>query len=49
MLREMGKKIDETLLTGFLDKHAQEMPRTMLRYSIEKLTPMQRTHYMLRK
>lgn len=45
MLRETGKK-DEAVLTGFLDKHAREMPRTMLRYAIERLTVEQRQHYM---
>lgn len=45
MLREAGKK-DEDVLLGFLDKHAKVMPRTMLRYSIEKLTPELRNFYM---
>ena len=47
MLREMGKR-DEDLLLQFLDKYAGEMPRTMLRYSIEKLTDEERKHYMKR-
>ena len=46
MLREVGARIDEALLTGFLDAHAARMPRTMLRYSLEHLSPAQRTHYM---
>ncbi len=46
MLREVGKK-DEKTLTDFLDLHHKTMPRTMLRYSIEKLTTEQRKHYML--
>lgn len=45
MLREAGKK-DESQLKLFLDKHASEMPRTMLRYSLEKLHPADRQHYM---
>jgi 3-methyladenine DNA glycosylase AlkD len=45
MLRETGKKSKESLI-GFLDKHYKEMPRTMLRYSIEKLTPEERAFYM---
>lgn len=45
MLREAGKK-DEARLKLFLDKNASTMPRTMLRYSIEKLHPKDRTHYM---
>jgi len=47
MLREMGKK-DEIQLTNFLDKHHKTMPRTMLRYSLEKLSEAQRKHYMAR-
>lgn len=47
MLREVGKR-DERLLKDFLDEHCQQMPRTMLRYAIEKLTPEQRAHYMHR-
>lgn len=45
MLREAGKR-DEKILTGFLDKHCGAMPRTMLRYAIEKLTPEQRSYYL---
>ncbi|KAA6325416.1 hypothetical protein EZS27_025371 [termite gut metagenome] len=45
MLREMGKK-DKELLVQFLDKHAAVMPRTMLRYSIEKMDEEERKHYM---
>ncbi len=47
MLREVGKQNEKTL-TDFLETHASKMPRTMLRYSIEKLTPEQRHHYMKR-
>lgn len=45
MLREIGKQ-DEELLIKFLDKHYQEMPRTMLRYSIEKLDKPVRQMYL---
>ena len=45
MLREAGKR-DEKTLTGFLDKHYLNMPRTMLRYAIERLSPHQRKFYM---
>lgn len=45
MLREAGKK-DEVLLIEFLDEHANKMPRTMLRYAIEKLTTTKRKHYL---
>lgn len=36
MLREIGKK-DEMTLRAFLDVYTGEMPRTMLRYAIERL------------
>lgn len=45
-LRELGKRVDRQLLLDFLDQHAKEMPRTMLRYSIEHLSPETRKHYM---
>lgn len=48
MLREIGKNCDEAILTDYLDKHYQNMPRTMLRYSLEKLSPTQKKHYMTR-
>ncbi len=47
MLREAGKR-DEAVLTGFLDNHHPKMPRTMLRYAIERLSPEQKNHYMMR-
>lgn len=46
MLREMGKRVNEKMLTDFLDLHAPVMPRTMLRYAIEKLSPTQRQYYL---
>lgn len=45
MLREVGK-INNDVLLQFLDKYSKTMPRTMLRYSIEKLTLEQRKYYM---
>ena len=45
MLREVGKQ-DEKHLRTFLDQHATKMPRTMLRYSLEKLDKKARQHYM---
>lgn len=45
MLREAGKR-DITVLREFLDRHAGVMPRTMLRYAIEKLDGTERKKYM---
>jgi 3-methyladenine DNA glycosylase AlkD len=45
MLREVGKREPE-LLRAFLDENAARMPRTMLRYALEKLAPRERQHYM---
>lgn len=45
MLREAGK-MDESVLISFLDKHYRSMPRTMLRYSLEKLNDMDKLKYM---
>lgn len=45
LLREVGKR-DEKRLTDFLDTHHTTLPRTLLRYAIERLSPMQRKHYM---
>ena len=45
MLREVGKRELTPLLT-FLDQRASQMPRTMLRYALEKLAPEQRRQYM---
>ena len=45
MLREAGKR-DQPILLAFLDRWAARMPRTMLRYSIEKLDAEKRRLYM---
>lgn len=45
MLREVGKR-DESVLLRFLDAHGAELPRTALRYSIERLSPAMRKRYM---
>lgn len=45
MLREAGKR-DEKALKLFLDNYASVMPRTMLRYSLEKLHQSDRQYYM---
>jgi 3-methyladenine DNA glycosylase AlkD len=47
-LREAGKK-DRKRLLMFLDKYAETMPRTMLRYTIEHLDKKQRDHYLSMK
>ena len=46
MLREMGKRCSMELLREFLSKHAHEMPRTMLRYAIEKMSDEERMRWM---
>lgn len=46
MLREMGKRCSMDLLRDFLHQHAHEMPRTMLRYAIEKMSDAERKEWM---
>ena len=46
MLREMGKRCSMELLRDFLRQHAHEMPRTMLRYAIEKMTEQERQYWL---
>lgn len=45
MLRELGKR-DIRLLEQFLNKHAANMPRTMLRYAIERMPDTRRKYFM---
>jgi len=45
MLRELGKR-DVMMLRRFLSEHAHEMPRTMLRYAIEKLPERERKQWL---
>ncbi len=45
MLREAGCRVDQRELLGFLDGYAPELPRTTLRYAVERLSPEVRRHY----
>ena len=45
MLREAGKR-DEAVLIRFLNKHYRVMPRTTLRYAIERLSEKKRKYYL---
>ena len=46
MLREMGKRVSMDLLRDFLRQHAATMPRTALRYAIEKMPYDERRYWM---
>jgi 3-methyladenine DNA glycosylase AlkD len=45
MLRELGKR-DKDVEIEFLEKYCKVMPRTMLRYSLEKFNTKEREKYM---
>jgi 3-methyladenine DNA glycosylase AlkD len=45
MLREIGKK-DEKTLSQFLDQYVLKMPRTMLRYAIERFDEKKRKYFL---
>ncbi len=46
MLREMGKRVSIDLLRDFLRQHADDMPRTALRYAIEKMSDEERQFWL---
>ncbi len=46
MLREIGKRCDEKTLTDFLNKNVLKMPRTTLRYAIERLPQEKKLYYL---
>ena len=48
MLREAGRR-DAEALENFLGRHAERMPRTALRYAIERLAPTERRKWMGKK
>ncbi|MFC6014277.1 DNA alkylation repair protein [Nocardia lasii] len=45
MLREVGKRVDQTALTDYLDRNAPDLGRTALSYATEHLSPEQRATY----
>lgn len=49
MLREIGKRAGVEHLRGFLAAHAHELPRTMLRYAIERLPRAERDDWLGRR
>jgi 3-methyladenine DNA glycosylase AlkD len=46
MLRELGKRVSEKKLRDFLKKNAARMPRTALRYAIEKFPEGERRRWL---
>lgn len=48
MLREVGKQ-DKSILTCFLETYAPRLPRTALRYAIEKFPEQERSYFLHKK
>ncbi len=46
MLREVGKRVSMDAEREFLNSHAHAMPRTMLRYAVERMTERERRKYL---
>jgi 3-methyladenine DNA glycosylase AlkD len=46
MLREVGKRCGESIEESFLEKYYRSMPRTMLRYAIERFPEKKRQFYL---
>jgi len=46
MLRELGKRVSEKKLSSYLDSNIHKMPRTMLRYAIERFPEKKRLFYL---
>jgi 3-methyladenine DNA glycosylase AlkD len=46
MLREVGKNSGQSILEDFLNQNYQNLPRTTLRYAIEKFESATKTYYM---
>lgn len=49
MLREIGKRCDEAIERAFLDEHYRTMPRTTLRYAVERFPVEVRAFYMAKR
>lgn len=49
MLREIGKRCGQEIEETFLKKYASVMPRTMLRYAIERFPEDKKRQYMAKK